>query len=104
MMLIVRDDRVSPLDDAAPTVFDIVRLGVRGGSSGGMSLTSLSLSDNIRRRLSGVSLSETVTCHKRVSYNSGTAVQSLQHHICNQEVEGFTCSNLGQVIHMYVPV
>jgi len=94
-MLIVRDDRVSPLDDAAPTVFDIVRLGVRGGSSGGMSLTSLSLSDNIRRRLSGVSLSETVT---------RMAVQSLQHHICNQEIEGLTCSNLGQVIHMYVPV
>jgi len=60
-MLTVRDDRVSPLVEVVPTAFDNVRLGVRGGSSGGMSLTSLSLSDNIRRRLSGVSLSETVT-------------------------------------------
>lgn len=64
-LLTVRDDRVSPLTDDVPTVVDSVRLGVRGGSSGGTSLSSLSLSHNIRRRLSGVSLSETVTtCHK----------------------------------------
>jgi len=63
--LTARDDRVSPLVDVA-TAFDNVRLGVRGGSSGGISLTSLSLSDNTRRRLSGVSLSETViTCHRQ---------------------------------------
>jgi len=70
MTLVVRDDRVSPLVDVVQAALDSVRLGVRGGSSGGMSLTSLSLSDNIRRRLSGVSLSETVTEQKNSSTNS----------------------------------
>jgi len=64
MTLVVRDDRVSPLFDVVQTALDSVRLGVRGGSSGGMSLMSLSLSDNIRRRLSGVSLSETIMVKK----------------------------------------
>jgi len=70
MTLVVRDDRVSPLVDTAPTAFDSVRLGVRGGSSGGMSLRSLSLSDNIRRRLSGVSLSETVTTRQQTQHSA----------------------------------
>lgn len=66
--LVVRDDRVSPFVDVVQTALDNVRLGVRGGSSGGMSLMSLSLSDNIRRRLSGVSLSETATVQTELKH------------------------------------
>jgi len=105
MTLVVRDDRVSPLVDVVQTALDIVRLGVRGGSSGGMSLMSLSLSDNIRRRLSGVSLSETVTSQrtqnsllKKVNVhqrffvhltwylNINPSQQLLQHYHCSDNV------------------